>query len=418
MTEPTEIINEVGDMIYYGNLAKEAFDAVERCDFDEVRRLIQNGADVNSKRKNKHKFNRCSLLAACNFNNLNFEMTRLLIESGASIENAEYQLGSFIERLAENDDYFEILKMLVEEYNVDVNCVSKFCYHYTPLHSAVRSAVSRDSKIVNFLLEHGANVNAKDKIGRTPLCFALLKGRIDVANLLIEHGAEVNAQERYKNGVNLLYYASMSGYIDFVKLLIEQGAEVNVMERNGISATYEPTTPLFWAARKGFVEIAKILIEHGAEVNVQNKSGQSSPLHCAAIWNHAEVAKLLIEHGANVNIENEDKWTPLQCAAIHNHIEVVKLLLEYGANVNAQNKHGDTVFHLISNRNYPEIAKLLIEHGADVNIKNNSGKSVLDSIKRHKDYYYDVLKMLNDADIFRQDEDDEFTEEYINSFEN
>lgn len=410
MTEPTEIINEVGDIVYYGNLAKEVFDAVERCDFDEVRRLIQNGADPNSKRKNKYKSNIFSLLSACNFNSLNFEITRFLIESGASIENAKFRYESFVERLTENDSYFEMLKMFVEEYNVDVNCVSKFHYHYTPLHSAMSGAINRDSKIVNFLLERGANVNAKDKIGRTPLCLALLRGRIDVANLLIEHGAEMNAQECYKNGANLLYYASMGGCINFVKLLLEQGAEVNVMERNGLD---EPNTPLFWAARMGYVEIAKLLIEHGAEVNVQNKG--RSPLRSASTWNRVEIVKLLLEHGAEVNIEDEDKWTPLHCAATRNHIEVVKLLLEHGANVNAQNKYGNTVFHLISKHNYPEIAKLLIEHGADVNIKSNSGKSALDSIKRNKNYY-DVLKMLNDADIFRQDGDDEFTEEYIKAF--
>lgn len=56
----------------------------------------------------------------------------------------------------------------------------------TPLHVAVAKG---RRMLVDVLIGHGANVNARTNIGLTPLRAAILAGRKDIANLLLQHGA-------------------------------------------------------------------------------------------------------------------------------------------------------------------------------------------------------------------------------------
>jgi ankyrin repeat protein len=80
----------------------------------------------------------------------------------------------------------------------------------TPLHLAAQS----DNKIAKLLLSKGAEIDAKDDDGMTPLHIAAWKGRKAVVQLLLSHGTEVNA--RNKRGTTPLHYAAyFDGYKDF-----------------------------------------------------------------------------------------------------------------------------------------------------------------------------------------------------------
>jgi len=80
---------------------------------------------------------------------------------------------------------------------------------------------------VKYLLEGGADVNARDEAGLTPLHIATT----DVAELLINRGASVNARNRY--GETPLHRAAYLGSSDKAKLLIEHGADVNAKDKRG-----------------------------------------------------------------------------------------------------------------------------------------------------------------------------------------
>ena len=92
------------------------------------------------------------------------------------------------------------------------------------------TAVFGDLKMVRFLLDHGADVNAYDPMGRTPLMYAALSDLLplDVVKLLIERGADVNAKDHHTNsgdaGLAVLDIAKLNGDTPIVQWLVKSGA--------------------------------------------------------------------------------------------------------------------------------------------------------------------------------------------------
>ncbi|MCC6003801.1 MAG: ankyrin repeat domain-containing protein [Thermofilum sp.] len=194
--------------------------------------------------------------------------------------------------------------------------------------------VDGDTARVRKLLRKGANVNAKyGDSDLTPLHWAAFLGHVDVVRLLLEHGAEVNARNKY--GETPLHRAAAYGRADAARLLLEHGADVNARDEYG-------WTPLHVAALQGRADVARLLLEHGADVNVRTtgaivfvedftKSTYSgvTPLHLAAYGGHAEIARLLLERGADPSIRDKDGRTPLDVARERGYEEVVRVIEEY-----------------------------------------------------------------------------------------
>jgi hypothetical protein len=173
-----------------------------------------------------------------------------------------------------------------------------------------------DTDRVRKLLRKGANVNARNEYGWTPLHWAALYGHADVVRLLLEHGAEVNARD--ENGQTPLHEAASWGV---VRLLPHHGADVNTRDKGG-------RTP-------GLADVARLLLDHGADVNARDKDGQT-PLHVAAAAKvfesfaaDAEFARLLLERGADPSIRDKDGRTPLDLARATRHKEVARVIEEY-----------------------------------------------------------------------------------------
>lgn len=110
-------------------------------------------------------------------------------------------------------------------------------------------------EVVEVLIAHGADVNARNVNDETPL---FTVNSAAVAEILIAHGADVNAKTA--DGATPL---SRINSVDVAKVLIAHGADVNAKMSHG-------ETPLF---KTSSVEVAKVLIEHGADVNAVNDYG-------------------------------------------------------------------------------------------------------------------------------------------------
>ena len=264
----------------------------------------------------------------------------------------------------------------------NVNAENK--YGRTPLFVAIDTEeFFGDIELIKFLVAEGADVNAKItekdhmRQGMTPLHLAVCEKNIEMTKYLISQGADIRAQAQH--GVTPLHYAvRFNENVDVAKLLVSEGADVNA-KAFGIS------TPLDWAALGNKnIEIFKFLVSQGADVNAKDETG-ATPLHWAAQHNTADVVQFLISAGADINAKNMIGTTMLHCATCNENVEVAKLFISAGADVNARisfdspsNMAGATPLHQLAylNRNI-EVAKCLVSEGADINAKDKAGKTPL-----------------------------------------
>ena len=87
------------------------------------------------------------------------------------------------------------------------------------------AAWSGQTKIVQFLCEHKADVKAAAVDEMAAIHFASQKGHLEIVRILLRSGASVNASTR--KGMTSLHYAVQGGYLELVKLLIQKGANVS-----------------------------------------------------------------------------------------------------------------------------------------------------------------------------------------------
>jgi ankyrin repeat protein len=186
-------------------------------------------------------------------------------------------------------------------------------------------------------LSQCVHVNAKTTIhhGGTPLCIAAAwNSNLEVLKYLVSRGADVNA--RNNDGATPLHYVAHHNpdNIEVFRYLVSQGADVNAKLHWGHTPLHD------FAMRHGSnVEVLKYLVSKGAKVYAKNDWGDT-PLHFAAKHNpNVEVLKYLVSQGAGVNAKNNGGWTPLHEAAAHNsNVEVLRYLVSVpGADVNVRN---------------------------------------------------------------------------------
>lgn len=225
------------------------------------------------------------------------------------------------------------------------------------LESTLIEAVRADDQAeVQRLLEAGADANVESLSGPI-IVAAAVRGNADIVALLIDHGADIEAQNN--DGLTPIVEAARNGHLAVVELLLDRGVDVNAKDGSRLEET-----ALFIAAGCNYVEISQLLIDRGADVNLGDALG-AAPLHHAASRNSVDVADLLIAHGANIDLQSNADYTPLHEAVVGNNPDAVKLLIDAGAALNFENNVGRTPMDYAVADGYDEIAQLLYEAGAE-----------------------------------------------------
>ena len=292
----------------------------------------------------------------------------------------------------------------------------------TPLHAAAGG--KKDCpKLCDILLEREAKINAMDECRQQPLHLACEKGYAEAACLLLSHGAEIRAvdldghtpllliskhitdsQRGFDNKDNhALHIASRDGMSTAVQLLIDLGADTNALNKHG-------QTPLHLAAdtEKDCPALCEILLKYAAKIDAVDEDG-SQPLHLACKRAHIHTGNLLLCQTVNINAMNKHGKTPLHMAADAEKDcpELCKILLKRGAKINAVDGNGNQPLHLACKQGHTNTGRLLLSHGADCSTMSKHGQSPLHAAAGGQEDCPELCEILlqHDAKIDTIDED-------------
>lgn len=175
----------------------------------------------------------------------------------------------------------------------------------TPLDIAVSKG---SDKIAQILIDAGADVEGATLPGvggEHPLHLAATRGSgVSTARLLISRGAQLDARDGA--GRTPLITAVLADNVEVADALLAAGADIEAVDSN-LGAS-----PLSWAACWERFKTAKFLLSKGAQINRKAGPDGDTPLHHAVMCKGFEMIKYLVANGADVNATNNSGLTPIQ----------------------------------------------------------------------------------------------------------
>jgi ankyrin repeat protein len=227
----------------------------------------------------------------------------------------------------------------------------------TALHWAAKEG---HAPVVALLLSKGADVNVKDRAGKSPLCIAGENGKVEVLKQLLDAKSDVNMTDRM--GGTPLMWAAALGTPDTVGLLIDRGATVNVVDKNGL-------TPLLWAASTGDPRTVELLIARKADLAAADNLTGDTALMRAVRNGKVESVKALIAAKAAIDARNRQDMTPWLIAAANGRVDKMQALKDAGADTAAKDKRGWNAVDHARNRSDGSRAEVLKYLEQDLGLK-------------------------------------------------
>ncbi len=233
---------------------------------------------------------------------------------------------------------------------------------------------------LQFLLEKGAHVNAKNLYGETALHHTVERGLVEETKLLLAHKADINEPNSHQK--TPLYMAVDKKNLALMQILLEAGA------------TIDPQS-LEKCFSEKFKEGIVLLKKFGADINILIH-GQMTALHEAILWNNIPFATFLLGLGADPNVRGLENETALLTAICQKNTEAVRILLTHDANPHVTNRFNEQTLTIALARSACTIASLLLDHGAalpeDISIRHLSNVAAAGDC--------DLLQRLLDAGAY------------------
>lgn len=304
----------------------------------------------------------------------------------------------------------------------------------TPMHIA---CICGSIPTIQILIKAGADVNAADAFGCTPLYYSIMRCSLlrpdnlgdnnskmiseratneEAVKLLLEADATPDLWFLPTNRLTHLCLAIQTMNLNVVRMLLETGA--NICHR-----CVGGNAPLHVAAKVGSPDIVRCLLKYKAQQFLRNESGETemdiaikqnhteiinllrerkdsadsveeeertvylskraykilrgTPLHDAVYARNVKLIKTLLSKGGNIDLLNQDSFTPLHVSVFGKNVEVVMLLLSKGANVEIQDKYGRTPLFIATSHDNTSAVEMILEKGANPNISNMAAETPL-----------------------------------------
>lgn len=302
--------------------------------------------------------------------NKSLDKVKKLISGGAPVNSKNDDDQTILQAMLRIDGYAKERENIVNyliEHGAEINFIAAF--GETLLHEAVGHNMF---STVELLLKKGSDHTKTTEYGKTPLFYA---NNVEMIKLLINQNAGT-LTDVDKEGNTLLHNAvGIKPEFEIVKYMLKH-VDVNIMNKDGDTALIEVLSFDYFPEKRQV--IVDYLLEKGADVNITGKNGRSA--FSVAVRNQKldlSIIERLIKAGADINHKDKYGIQAVHFAAANN-LEYLKYLVEKGAEINvATEDTGSTPLQIATQYDREKTVKYLLERGAEVNTKDAEGKTAL-----------------------------------------
>lgn len=278
-----------------------------------------------------------------------------LIESKAIIDLKEPEYGETSIMLAASSGHTQAVKKLIES-GANLTILSN--KGWNALYYAVQGG--EIGCILAMLQEKFHKIDLVDYPAGTeiwPLLIASFKGNLYILEFLLQLGANANAKSAL--GEYALHQSVMVAHYECILKLVQFGANLNTNFNDDSSILMQGVVPI---RKKEFVtENFIFMIENGANVNYEDSEGNNIALIACQFGSYTAL-QILIDHGININHQNKYGWTALMVAAQYGFTNCIKLLYENQARIDILENKGRKAVDIASLYFQKQCHKLLIQY--------------------------------------------------------
>ncbi|XP_062582387.1 serine/threonine-protein phosphatase 6 regulatory ankyrin repeat subunit A-like [Saccostrea cucullata] len=315
-----------------------------------------------------------------------------LLKFGADVALEDKNGNTALHYLCSEGPNLNLLNILIE-CGANVNACNK--EGYSPLNALIKKRDIFHPEDVSILISKGADPSCCSEGCESPLTNALTRLKFDTAKLLVKNGADVNYVS--KSGKTALYAVlatygdeeSISRRGEVVECLLEAGADTNILLEGISPLSFLLSVPI----ERDTLNILSNLLQYQADPNI----GLKNPISLAAKYS-VDAVKLLLKARGDVNRKDTDEETPLvNClsSSVCDKLEILRVLIEAGADTNVASNSGKNPIEIAlesailhentssivfinsvnSNSECEEIVNLLLDNEARCNVSETGGNS-------------------------------------------